>query len=192
MAARRLSWATLKIWLFGVLLSTAGMFLGYDLGSEAARLLGGEPALWARLGKGLVWGGMIAALQWPILRTVGVAPVRFLLASAFGFGVGYPIGQTIQAIITAQWSLHLAGYWSAIAAFGLFLGVPQWLILRRHMRRAGLWVLCSVIGWFLAGWVWLGSRAGDGLDALMYGVVTGLGLVWLVRFQPPKTKVEES
>jgi hypothetical protein len=192
MTARGITWTNLKSWLIGVLLSTGAMFLGYDVGSEAAGLLGGEPALWARLGKGFVWGGIIAALQWPIVRAVGVPPVRFLLASAFGFAVGYPLGQTIQAIITLHWSLHWAGYWSAVATFGLSLGVPQWLIFRRHMRRAGLWVLYSMIGWLLTGLAWISFRAGDGLDAIVYGTVTGLGLVWLVHFQPPKTKVAES
>lgn len=32
------AWANIKPWLIGVLLSTAGMFLGYDLGSAMARL----------------------------------------------------------------------------------------------------------------------------------------------------------
>jgi hypothetical protein len=57
----------IKPWLIGVLLSTAAMFLGYELGSDTARLLGGEPGIWARMGKGLVWGVVIAGLQWPIV-----------------------------------------------------------------------------------------------------------------------------
>ncbi len=190
MTAQRMSWTNLKPWLFGVLLSTAAMFLGYDVGSRAAALLGGEPAIWARVGKGFVWGGVIAALQWPIVRRV--LPVRFILVSAFAFAVGYLLGQTIQAIITHQWSMGLTGYWSAVATFGLALGVPQWLLFRRHLRRAGLWVVCSVAGWMLTGFAWMSLRAAGGLDALMYGIVTGPGLVWLVHLQPPKTKVSES
>jgi hypothetical protein len=160
------------------------MFLGYELGSETARLLGGEPLIWARIGKGLVWGAVLGGLQWPIVRAVGVLPVRFLVASAVGFAAGYPLGQTIQANIVFHWSLHLTGYWSAVAAFGLFLGVPQWWILRRHMKRASLWVLFSVIGWMLTGVARTGFLAGDGLDFIVYGIVTGLGLVWLARSQP--------
>ena len=184
MASRLTTWTDISPWLAGILLSSAGMFLGYTLGSETARLLGGEPLLWARIGKGLVWGGVIGGLQWPIVRAAGVLPVWFLLASAVGFAAGYPLGQTIQANIVFHWSLHLTGYWSAIAAFGLFLSVPQWWIFRRHMKRASLWVLFSVVGWMLTGLARVGLRAGDGLDSLMYGVVTGLGLVWLARSQP--------
>ncbi len=47
----------------GVLLSAAAMFLGYELGSETAGLSGGEPGIKARLGKGFVWGTVIADLQ---------------------------------------------------------------------------------------------------------------------------------
>jgi hypothetical protein len=91
----------IKPWLIGVLLSTVAMFLGYELGSEAAGLLGGEPGIWARMGKGLVWGGVIASLQWPIVRAVGVPPIRFCVASAVGFAVGYPLGQTVQGMFVS-------------------------------------------------------------------------------------------
>jgi hypothetical protein len=183
MATRSITWTNIKPWLIGVVLSTAAMFLGFDLGSETARLIGGEPGICARMGKGFVWGGVMAGLQWPIVRVVGVRPLWFFVASAVGFAVGYPLGQTIQGIMVHHWSLHWTGYWSAVATFGLFLGVPQWWIFRQHMRRASLWVFCSVIGWLLTGVAWMNFRAGDGLDSLVYGIVAGLGLVWLVRSQ---------
>jgi len=179
---------SIKPWLIGALLSTVAMFLGYEWGSETATLLGGEPGIWARLGKGFVWGAVIAGLQWPIVRAVGVPPIRFILASAVGFAVGYPFGQTIQLIFVHHWSLHWTGYWSAVATFGLFLSVPQWWIFRRHIKLASLWVLFSVAGWMLTGLVWLnGGRGG-----FEYGIVTGLGLVWLVRSQSPNVNVKGS
>ena len=184
MATQSNTWIIMKPWLVGVLLSIGAMFLGYDLGSGTARLLGGEPGIWARIGKGFIWGAVMGGLQWPIVRAIGVLPVRFLVASAVGFAAGYPLGQTIQADIVFHWGLHLTGYWSAIAAFGLFLGVPQWWIFRRHMKRASLWVLFSLIGWMLTGLAWMGSSAGDWVDAIVFGIVTGLGLVWLARSQP--------
>ena len=169
----------IKPWLVGVLLSAAGMFLGYDLGSETAALLGGEPGIWSRLGKGFVWGGVIAGLQWPVVRVAGVRPLWFLPASAVGFAVGYPLGQTIQgSLIGLHW---IWGYGSALAMFGLSLGLPQWWMFRRRMQRASLWIFFSVIGWIIAGAAWLNTRAGSGEDAVAYGLVTGLGLVWLAR-----------
>ena len=183
----------IRPWLIGVLLSTAAMFLGYNFGSDTARLLGGEPGIWARMGKGFVWGIVIAGLQWPIVRAVGVHLIRFCVASAVGFAVGYPFGQTIQGIMVLDGNLSwIWGYGSALATYGLFLGVPQWWVLRRHMQRASLWVLFSVIGWMLTGVAWINFRAGDGLDSLLYGIVTGLGLVWLVHSQPPNVKAKGS
>ena len=172
----------IRPWLIGVLLSAAGMFLGYEIGSETAELLGGEPGTWARMGKGLTWGGVIAALQWLVVRSTGVPPIRFLVASALCFAVGYPLGQTIQGIFVGQWSLHSIGYGSALATFGLCLGLPQWWIFRRQMQRANLWIMLSVAGWMLWGATLSGPRV-DVLDSGIYGLVTGLGLVWLSRSQ---------
>jgi len=112
-----------------------------------------------------------------------VLPIRFIVASAVSFAAGYPLGQTIQAIMVLRWGLNWMGYWSAVATFGLFLGVAQWWVFRRHIKYASLWVLFSVIGWMLIGLAWISFRAGDGLDSIVYGIVTGLGLVWLVRSQ---------
>ncbi len=173
------TWVTIKPWLIGVLLSTIAMELGYGWGSSTAALLGGEPGIWARLGKGFVWGAVIAGLQWPIVRAAGVRPFRFIAASAVCFAAGYPGGQTIQLIFVSL-NMHWTGYWLAVAAFGLFLGVPQWWIFRRRMHSASLWIVISVAGWMLAGLEWIHYFIQT------YGIVTGAGLVWLARSRPPQ------
>lgn len=164
------------------------MFLGYNLGSDTASLLGGEPRIWARLGKGFVWGGVIACLQWPIVRNVGVPPLWLIFTGAVGFAVGYPFGQTIQGFFIYNWNLHLTGAWLCIISFGLFLGVPQWLIIRRHIRRAGLWILFNVAGWMLEGLFLLNGGMAD----FGYGIVAGIGLVWLVHSEQKNRRLNES
>lgn len=188
METRINTWIKIKPWIIGFLLSTAGMFLGYNLGSETARALGGEPGIWARICKGLVWGGFIGGLQWPIMRVIGVKPIRLIVASAIGFAAGYIFGQTFQAIFIHKLSLNLTGYWVAVITFGLFLGVPQWWIFRRHLKRANLWVLFSLIGWLLTGLAWINFGVSDGVYSIWYGIVTGFGLVWLVHIQQAKQK----
>jgi len=173
-------------WLIGVLLSTAGMALGYQLGSDGAGLLGGEPGIWARIGKGFIWGGVIAGLQWPIVRSAGVRPLLFVAASAVGLAIGYPLGQTVQSFVVHQWGFHWPGYWLAVATFGLFLGLPQWWIFRRYLKRSGLWILFSFLGWILTGVLWING----GREGFEYGLVTGPVLVWLVRFQQAKVTSE--
>ena len=182
------TWTKIIPWLIGFLLSTAGMSLGYVFGSDTASLMGGEPGIWARLSKGFVWGGVISCLQWPIVRAVGVSPLRLILAGAVGFAVGYPFGQTIQGFFIYNWNLHLTGDWLCIITFGLFLGVPQWLIIRRHIRLAGLWILLNVAGWMLEGLFLLNGGMAD----FGYGIVAGIGLVWLVHSEQKNRRLNES
>ncbi len=187
MPTRLKTWIIVKPWIIGILLSIAAMFLSWDLGRDAATLLRGEPGIWARLGKGFVIGGVIACLQWPIVRAAGIPPVRFIVAGAISFSVGYPFGQTIQAVLISAGLYWIWwGYGSALAIFGLFLGIPQWWMFRRHMQRASLWILFSVAGWMLTGWAWIAFGVNSFLDSVMYGIVTGPGLVWLVLYQKPR------
>ena len=173
----------IKLWrdgVIGVLLSSAGMFLGWNLGSVTAGLLGGEPGICAQVGKGLIWGVVMAGMQLFIVRALGVPTIQFLVASAVGFAVGYPLGQSVAPMM----DLGLGWKWefgSAIAIYGLSLTVPQWWIFRRHIQRAGLWILFSVIGWILTGVTWISFGVNSGVDDIAYGIVTGLGLVWLVH-----------
>jgi len=173
----------LKLWrdgVIGVLLSSAGMFLGWNLGSVMAGLLGGEPSIWAQVGKGFVWGAVIAGMQRCIVRALGVPTIRFLVASAVGFAVGYPLGQRLNSMM--DWALSWKWeYWSALTIYGLSLTVPQWWIFRRHMQRASLWILFSMTGWMLAGLAWFRFGVNSGVEGIAYGIVTGLGLVWLVH-----------
>ena len=173
----------IKLWrdrVIGVLLSSAGMFCGWNLGDTIGRLLGGEPSLWAQVGKGFVWGAVIAGMQWFIVRGLGVPAIRFLVASAVGFAVGYPLGQRVAPMI----DLGLGWKWnflSVLTIYGLSLTVPQWWIFRRHMQRASLWILFSMIGWMLAGVACLNCGVNSGVEGIAYGIATGLGLVWLVH-----------
>ena len=93
----------IKLWrdgVIGVLLSSAGMFLGRHLGSVTAGLLGGEPSIWAQAGKGLVWGVVIAGMQWFIVRALGVAWLSF--------GVNSGVESIAYGIVTGPGLVWLA------------------------------------------------------------------------------------
>jgi len=81
------------------------------------------------------------------------------------------------------------------ATFGAVLGTTQWYVLRQRVRQSGWWILASTTGWAL-GWtvsiaaVLLFGAFGDetvigtvGLAAsgIVFGVITGLPLVWLLE-----------
>jgi hypothetical protein len=81
---------------------------------------------------------------------------------------------------------------------GAVAGAVQWLVLRRGASYAGWWVLASTIGWVAGMWAFISlaitgqgryfeggvlsqAIAGVACGAL-FGAVTGLALVWLMRY----------
>jgi hypothetical protein len=81
---------------------------------------------------------------------------------------------------------------------GTILGTPQWLVLRRHVRRAALWIGANALAWvpgmvlaFVAADFIFSASSGVGTIVLaivtlaaiggIVGAIHGLALVWLVR-----------
>lgn len=110
----------------------------------------------------------------------------WLLAAAIGWGEGvywgWPDGsepKTLESIPTDIW-----GGFLGVVAGGTLIGVLQWLVLRRHVSRAGWWVPATVGASAAVGAVVFGV---GGLDAdlgwivgiSVFGTVTGL-LQWAV------------
>jgi hypothetical protein len=83
-------------------------------------------------------------------------------------------------------------------AAGMILGTPQWLVLRRHVRRAALWIGANALAWVpgmilafvAADFIF---SAGSGVATVVLAIVTlaaiggivgaihGLVLIWLVQ-----------
>jgi hypothetical protein len=96
----------------------------------------------------------------------------------------------------------LFGVWA-----GFVFGLAQYAVLRRHLPQADLWPIAGGVGWLGAAVSHLlvvGSFAANAQSALaflpadrtiywavgwvagalVYGLITGVGLVWMLR-QPP-------
>ena len=77
--------------------------------------------------------------------------------------------------IGARSALNALAVGGAGAVVGLGLGSAQWLVLRRHVRSAGWWILANSLGW-LAG-LSLGSGITDSVgipgNLLVVRVVSG-------------------
>jgi hypothetical protein len=74
-----------------------------------------------------------------------------------------------------------------LALVGAAVGVPQWLLLRRHFRGAGWWAPASALGFLSFTWLVLhpaGSMTGFIATGTILGalsaVPTGIVLVWSV------------
>jgi len=97
-------------------------------------------------------------LQWTVIGA-------WVLATLAGVVIG------ILSILTLVSGLALAGASTLLvgsiggAALGASLGIAQWLVLRRHIRSAGWWVVASTVGG-IAG-VALGMLLSDALGPLI-------------------------
>ena len=162
----------LFFWLLWVLAGTVGWAVG---GGETA--FGEYPSVpnvivggYVRLAAG---GILVGALQWLLLRRQIARAGRWVLANigavlivgAIVFGVG-AVNADVGWVVGAGLS-------------GTLVGVLQWLVLRGQVARAGWWVVASTLGWIAGmpvggflGWAALGA---------MYGAITGVGIVWLLR-----------
>jgi len=102
---------------------------------------------------GALGGTLVGYAQWLVLRravaglagspwilaTVGGALTTWLLGMLAGGKAGAPPEESPGLIITGA---ALVG-----AGLGALLGVAQWFVLRRHVRRAGWWVLANALAW---------------------------------------------
>ena len=127
---------------------------------------------------------------WPLLTSVGLG-VFFLIDELTYW----------EFIVDIKYGLLS---WQAIRLFalpGLLIGVMQVPILERkfHGLRWWLWPLFSGIGWMVGRFVWFQAWAPENtflfisyrgmLHGSIYGLITGLGLVLLLRGTPiPRVK----
>ena len=136
---------------------------------------------------GLIIGASVGIAQWLVLRR-RIAPIGWwVVASIVGYGVGKAVGEaSVQGIPTVA-GLGLIG-----ALIGAFVGIAQWLVLRRHVSLAGWWVLANIAAWALgwsiigfvedsAGWPILMVYSVGALGAAVAGTITGIALIWLSR-----------
>lgn len=160
-------------------------FLGFPLGGLAALGVAGgvETALDGALG-GAAAGLVIGGVQWLALRSRFALPAWWIAATGVGMSAGLAASVALLGIDTAGNNLLLRG-----ALTGLVIGFGQWLVLRRSVANAALWMPTIAIGWAVG---WAVTRAA-GVDlapnfavfgstgAWAFQLLTGIALAWLHR-----------
>jgi len=144
-------------WLLWVLVNILGMFVVNDLLFRVTRgsirtsygiqtIVGRGIVGWWSSGLPLV-GIAIGIAQWIVLHSyVGKKSWWWILTTISGWVAGlFFLGMLPHYMI---WSMEpviaqaLGG-----AAIGIFLGLAQWLFLRRQVRRALFWILVNMVSW---------------------------------------------
>ena len=161
------------LWPRWVVANAAGEALGLGLTALAAALLfprlDDEGGLFAALavavvaiGAGLAIEGLIVGTaQWLVLRQPlpGLAWRTWAGATAIGAGVAWTFGMLPSTLLSVNQEAGQAPAAEPSAAvtyalafamglvLGPVLGFAQWLVLRRHVAGAGLWMPANAVAW---------------------------------------------
>ena len=106
-------------------------------------------------------GAIVGAAQWLVLRRVlpSLRARQWIVATVAGALIAWTLGRIPSAL--ADWESVSGGAGqpapgastivllsaAAGAALGLILGAAQWVVLRGHVRRAGLWIGANALAW---------------------------------------------
>ena len=157
-------------WLQWVLATAVGWAVGVVVGGD-------------------LFGAVVGAAQWLVLRRQGARTGWWVLASAVGWFVAMRVGGFLDEVL--DWTLW---YVSGVVG-GAVVGAAQWLVLRQRVARAGWWVLPTVAGWVMFWFgaamvfeinVFLGVVVVELIFGALYGAITGSMLVWLLQQPAPK------
>jgi hypothetical protein len=188
------------LWLAWFLASFLGYTVGMLLGAYMAYGLFDRDTFDAIMGVtlGIVMGAIGGFAQWVVLRERITGAGWWVLASALGFAAFFGL----SGVVPSNGNPAMTGIIGAVA-FGLVGGIPQSLILRRKVARAGWWVLANIFG-LLVGEIGfpvsiaISATGNEDLSVLVvglvfgagYGAITGAALVWLLS-QSHSSNVED-
>jgi hypothetical protein len=175
--------ALLRTWMLHV---TAGEALGFCVPAAVALLvLDGPPALavGGLVMAGAVEGAVLGAAQARVLgrEILGFSRRAWVAATAGAAALAWLVGMLPSTFssVWADWPTPLAvavGVLLGTLAL-LSLGAAQWLVLRRHLSRAGWWVPGTFLGWAVGLLVFAGITTPLWRPGQSAAVVTAIGVL---------------
>lgn len=194
------------LWWRWTIWTAAGELAGFAVPAlvMAAGTVGGwndSVQVGAAVAVGAVEGAVLGLAQWQALCRFlpAISRLSWVVATAFGAMTAYLLAMIAVALIGATtiplWIVVVACVLIG-AGFLLSIGVPQWLVLRRHLPRAGWWIVANAVAWPLGVavpfvglamvpdgapfWTWAGAGIVSGLlMGVVVGALTGLALLRL-------------
>lgn len=139
---------------------------------------------------GICIGAAAGYSQWLVLRKN--VPIKSFWGLASGIGIGIPFILTVvlnETGIKVQdiSENNITGWLLTGVIGGLLSALLQWPLLKPFFRKAGWWLAINPAGWgvsFLT--IQLTGRsvlAGSGIGAILLGVITGIGILWINKLQ---------
>jgi len=161
-----------NVWLQWILANAVGetvglggtLVIGGLLLVNAQETMGAVPAaILAVLAGTFIEGITVGTAQWLVLRRPinGIRWRLWVLATAIGAFIAWALGMIPSTFMVAgagsegaapaQMSDLMIYTLAAVMGFvlGPILGVPQWLVLRHHLPKAGWWVLANALAWMV-------------------------------------------
>lgn len=177
------------LWLIWLLTTgIAGAFIGY--------MAAPTDFFWELIASGFVVG----IAQWTVLRNYIKSSIWWIPVSGFGWILGIYLmvftGGILNPVIEFLKSTGIFWevFWLNIVRQPInfaVLGFAQWLVLRRHFRYAGWWILASTLSGIVRGAVgsyvcaatckFGGGSISNGVSWAASGLITGILLLWLIN-----------
>jgi hypothetical protein len=132
----------------------------------------------------LLAGVVIGALQWMVLRRRLPVGGNWVVVSAAAMsvpalGVVMPV---VMMYAVQLWFVTLSAP-GGFAVIGAWMGAAQWLILRRHVAYAIVWVPACALAW--SAWPLYGYGVSSTTIGMLAGVVTGIVMAVLLQHRKP-------
>ena len=94
---------------------------------------------------GAIGGWFSGLTQWVILRREVKRANGWILLSTVAWAIGWAVVWAVVIGWPVEWSTNLSFVASIVG--GGVVGLGQWVVLRRDVKRAGWWVLATVASW---------------------------------------------
>ena len=173
--------ALLSTWFTTV---TVAEFIGFAVPAAVGALTAAMSpgvAVPALLAAGAVEGAMLGSGQAAVMRRAlpGLPGRLWIAATASAAVLAYAIGLTPSNLAIGTWPLPLTAVLGAIGGVVLLasIGTAQWLVLRRHVARAGRWIWATAVAWAAGLAVFLGFAMPLWQPGQSLWLIVGIGVV---------------
>ncbi|MDE5079178.1 MAG: hypothetical protein O4751_13250, partial [Trichodesmium sp. St2_bin6] len=198
-------WANSVGWFVGLFLFVGLFFVFGVLGGVVENAIGSFGLLAVF---GTVFGAVVGSFQWWVIRKRLSQARWWILATALASAILFSTAEVLSNAVSDVVSNTVIQGVVISSLIGLVIGSAQWLVLRKQLSQSHWWILASVLGitatlfaifyyslfaifYYSLFAIVYSSRFELGLlktfisflsiFGIIYGVITGFALVWLLR-----------